>query len=34
MADAYGNPESDRMLIELGIVVIMKAIIFADDIGE
>ena len=34
MADAYGNPESDKMLIELGMVVMMKAVIFADDIGD
>ena len=34
MADAYGNPESDNMLIELGMVIMMKAVIFADDIGE
>ena len=34
MADAYGNPESDAMLIELGMVVLMKAVIFADDIGD
>ena len=34
MAEAYGLPESDRLLIELGLIVIMNAVIFADDVGE
>ena len=34
MTEAYGLPESDRLLIELGLIVIMNAVIFADNIGE
>ena len=33
MAEAYGNPEPEVQLIEMGLIIIMHAVIFADDIG-
>ena len=34
MADAYGVAESEIQLIEMGLIIIMNSIIYADDIGE
>jgi hypothetical protein len=34
MAEAYGLPESDRQLVEIGTVIILNAVIFADDLHE
>ena len=33
MAEAYGNAEPEVQLIEMGLIIIMNAVIFADDIG-
>ena len=34
MAQAYGLTEPDSHLIELGLIIMMNAVIFADDLGE
>ena len=33
MAEAYGIPESEIQLIDMGLIIIMNAVIFADDVG-